>query len=572
MTRSSSSSSSASSSSLLSTILSSSSSSSSIPLAPSLTDSVPVAPSLDSSIPVPPPIGGDSSIPVPPPIGGDSSIPVSPPIGGDSSVPVPPPIGGDSSVPLPPTLSAPVVVVPMRVPTKPKQKPSKKMKQLHWKRIVLYTKEQESELPTMWRELKLPTLDFGEFESEFGVEEKKIVSSDSSGKGSDSKEQKGGFMTMKKVAIRVLDDKKSNAIAILMNALPKPPLTATKKALVSLDSGALSSEVLTRLTNVIPSNDDVDQIRSVAEVEGEAKLDMPEQFVLMLSTVPKLSQRITVWQFALKFDEQQTELASLLSHLLLACKALQTNEHFKQVIGLVLALGNYANATDVKKSQADGFEISYLTQLANTKNHTGTLTFLGYVAQLCKSQFPDCLTLKDEMNPVIVAASEGTLTDLKGRIHKLNSGYTSNRKMAESLYKSLAITDSNNNSNDVKDEFKTKMTTFFEAAEAKVKDLVTRLKEAEELYEKVNHYFGDGDKGKVMESSELMGVFKDFINGFHNSIPKDKKAAASGRKFDVGKKIVQGDGKMDAIIDAMKSGGGLAALKKKTGNIVLMKR
>jgi hypothetical protein len=141
----------------------------------------------------------------------------------------------------------------------------------------------------------------------------------------------------------------------MMSRFPKP-LDACKKAFAAMDQDQLKEENLTALMAQLPTTEDIDNIKALAEIDGVDKLDVPEQYVLsspvlsffdsvlslsslllsslpaylflwcrfylMLSTIPKLQLRLTCWIYVQKFPEQFTELDNLLQHNLEASKVL----------------------------------------------------------------------------------------------------------------------------------------------------------------------------------------------------------------------------------------------------------
>ena len=53
-----------------------------------------------------------------------------------------------------------------------------------------------------------------------------------------------------------------------------------------------------------------------------------------------------------------------------------------QVLGIILALGNYMNGGNRTRGQADGFNVDILPKIKDVKSKDNTLTLIYYVAKM----------------------------------------------------------------------------------------------------------------------------------------------------------------------------------------------
>ena len=66
---------------------------------------------------------------------------------------------------------------------------------------------------------------------------------------------------------------------------------------------------------------------------------------------------------------------------------LKTSEAISNILGLVLAFGNYMNGGNVARGQADGFELDILPKLKDVKCKDNSLNLLHYLVRTYIKQF-----------------------------------------------------------------------------------------------------------------------------------------------------------------------------------------
>jgi hypothetical protein len=172
-----------------------------------------------------------------------------------------------------------------------------------WCDDVVMCSDKEKE--TIWREIKIVEFDVKEFEEEFCMKE----SGGRGAKGPDAGAAEAeAAAPVRKGPARVLDGKRSNALGIMISKLPRPPLVAVRSALISMDSEVLKEDKITAILASVPTNDEIDAIKAMAEVEGEKNLDVPEQYVMppaaVCCCVPLCAaNECTVLYYAVTCDE-----------------------------------------------------------------------------------------------------------------------------------------------------------------------------------------------------------------------------------------------------------------------------
>uniref|UniRef100_A0A8C2TS92 Formin 2 n=1 Tax=Coturnix japonica TaxID=93934 RepID=A0A8C2TS92_COTJA len=346
-----------------------------VPLPPPLPPFPPPLSSLPGAVPPPPPpppppLPGAGVPPPPPPLPGVGIPPLPPPLPGVGVPPPPPPLPGwgvpqaasshlpGEVTPLPPPAqgSAYAAVpqvggfLPPPLPSglfamginqekgsrKHVIEPSRPMKPLYWTRIQLHSKR-DSSASLVWEKIEEPSIDYHEFEELFSktaVKERKKPISDTITK------------TKTKQVVKLLSNKRSQAVGILMSSLHLD-MRDIQHAVVNLDNSVVDLETLQALYENRAQSDELEKIekhsKASKEKENAKSLDKPEQFLYELSLIPNFSERKL-------------------------CETLKNGPGVMQVLGLVLAFGNYMNGGNRTRGQADGFGLDILPKLKDVKS------------------------------------------------------------------------------------------------------------------------------------------------------------------------------------------------------------
>ncbi|CAM4653620.1 unnamed protein product [Lepidochelys kempii] len=357
--------------------------------------------------PPPPPLPGVGMPPPPPPLPGVGMPPPPPPLPGvgmPPPAPPPPPPGAALSLPPPaqggflPTFGLPQVcgVLPPPLPVglfvlgmnqdkgsrKHAIEPSRPMKPLYWTRIQLHSKR-DSNASLVWEKIEEPSIDYHEFEELFSktaVKERKKPISDTITK------------TKAKQVVKLLSNKRSQAVGILMSSLHLD-MKDIQHAVVNLDNSVVDLETLQALYENRAQSDELEKIekhgKSSKERENAKSLDKPEQFLYELSLIPNFSERVFCILFQSTFSETICSIHRKLELLQKLCETLKSGSGVMQVLGLVLAFGNYMNGGNRTRGQADGFGLDILPKLKDVKSSDNSRSLLSYIVSYYLRNFDE---------------------------------------------------------------------------------------------------------------------------------------------------------------------------------------
>ncbi|XP_040823911.1 formin-2 isoform X1 [Ochotona curzoniae] len=366
----------------------------------------PPPPLSGAGLPPPPPhpVPG-AGIPPPPPLPGTGipPAPAPPPPGTGIPPPPPPPLLPGSGPSLTPqvgssTLPTPQVCgfLPPPLPTglfglgmnqdkgsrKQPIEPCRPMKPLYWTRIQLHSKR-DSSPSLIWEKIEEPSIDCHEFEELFSktaVKERKKPISDTISK------------TKAKQVVKLLSNKRSQAVGILMSSLHLD-MKDIQHAVVNLDNSVVDLETLQALYENRAQSDELEKIekhgRSSKDKENAKSLDKPEQFLYELSLIPNFSERVFCILFQSTFSESICTIRRKLELLQKLCETLKNGPGVMQVLGLVLAFGNYMNGGNKTRGQADGFGLDILPKLKDVKSSDNSRSLLSYIVSFYLRNFDE---------------------------------------------------------------------------------------------------------------------------------------------------------------------------------------
>nr|XP_043904411.1 formin isoform X3 [Solea senegalensis] len=331
-------------------------------LPPGVTEQPPAPTNKTHNLPPPPP--------PPPPLPCLSSPPnythtsnISPP----PPPPPPPPMPGLAPPPLPPPGGTFILDNP---PRKSAVEPTRPMKPLYWSRIQI----QDNNCNTMWNVLEEPKIiNTNAFEDLFA----KITTHTKRKPLSEAYEKKAKSRKI----IKLLDGKRSQAVGILISSLHLE-MKDIQQAVLSVDHSVVDLETIEALYENRAQPEELERIKKHYETSAEEEvklLDKPEQFLYELSQIPDFAGRAHCVIFKSSFTDMIVSVQSKLNTVSSVCKALLDSNDVREVMGLVLALGNHMNGGSRTRGQADGFGLEILPKLKDVKSRDNRISLVDFV-------------------------------------------------------------------------------------------------------------------------------------------------------------------------------------------------
>ncbi|XP_055988017.1 formin-2 [Sorex fumeus] len=537
-----------------------------------------------AGIPPPPPLPGAAGIPPPPPLPGAAGIPPPPPLPGVGippppplpgvGIPPPPPLPGVGIPPPPPlpgmgipaapipplppgpgipppppppllpgsgpsispqvgssTLSAPLVCgfLPPLLPTglfglgmsqdkasrKQPIEPCRPMKPLYWTRIQLHSKRDTS-TSLIWEKIEEPSIDCHEFEELFSktaVKERKKPISDTITK------------TKAKQVVKLLSNKRSQAVGILMSSLHLD-MKDIQHAVVNLDNSVVDLETLQALYENRAQSDELEKIekhgRSSKDKEHAKSLDKPEQFLYELSLIPNFSERVFCILFQSTFSENICSIRRKLELLQKLCETLKNGQGVMQVLGLVLAFGNYMNGGNKTRGQADGFGLDILPKLKDVKSSDNSRSLLSYIVSYYLRNFDEDAGKEQCVFPLpepqdLFQASQMKFEDFQKDLRKLKKDLKACEVEAGKVYQV--------SSQEYIQPFKENMEQFITQAKIDQETEENSLTETHKCFLETTAYFFMKPKlgEKEVSTNVFFSIWHEFSSDFKDFWKKENK-------------------------------------------------
>ncbi|CAB1340168.1 unnamed protein product [Coregonus sp. 'balchen'] len=359
----------------------------------------PPLPSMRTFIPSPPLPGFSGMPPPPPPLGlpplppplpgmGHGGPPLPPPLPAMMGPPPPPPLPGMGP---PPPPGGGDMIVAQSVQTQgrsfyaPSPKagrcPTLRMKKLNWQKLPSRV---VTDSHSMWTSVQADSLepDYSSIEELFC-----LPVTESKAKGSTP------AVKQEPKEISFIDAKKN----LNLNIFLKQFRCSHKDFVAMIQKGDRSKfdvEVLKQLQKLQPEKHEIENLKSY---QGEReKLAGVDQFYLQLLAVPCYALRIECMLLCEEISsvlQMMQPKAKLLDE---ACESLRVSTRLPSFCMLILDVGNFLNYGS-HTGNAEGFKISTLLKLTETKANKSRITLLHHILEEAEQNHDDLLNLPDDL-------------------------------------------------------------------------------------------------------------------------------------------------------------------------------
>lgn len=399
-------------------------------------------------------------------------------------------------------------------PAKAVIEPPKPMKPLYWTRIQLHAKKQSDSL--VWEKIDEPSVNFEEFVELFSksaVKEKKKPISDTISK------------SKAKQVVKLLSNKRSQAVGILMSSIHLD-MKDIQNAVLNMDNTVVDLETLQALYENRAQNDEMgsikNHIKSAKDKEDAKPLDKPEQFLFQLSQIPNFSERVFCILFQSTFHECITSILRKIEILQRVCKALQSGTCVLQVLGLVLAFGNFMNGGNRSRGQADGFTLDILPKLKDVKSSDNSQSLLSYIVAYYLRHFDEDAGRETCVYPLpepqdLFQASQMKFEDFQRDLRKLRKDLNACSAETEKVCKL--------SSEENLQPFKDKMDEFLSQAKTELETQEKQLADTQKIFLELSVSFSVKPKAgeKEVSPNTFFSVWHEFSTDFKDQWKKQNK-------------------------------------------------
>ncbi|XP_077077848.1 formin isoform X3 [Siphateles boraxobius] len=477
--------------------------------------------------PPPPPLPGTQAPPPPPPLPGAQAPPPPPPLPGAPpppppglpGAPPPPPIPGFGPPPPPGLIWSGFGPTVEKAPRKPAVEPACPMKPLYWNRIQI----QDNNNNTLWSSLEEPNIinakEFEDLFSKAALQAKKKPLSDTYEKKNKAKK-----------IIKLLDGKRSQTVGILISSLHLE-MKDIQHAVLTVDHSVVDLETIEALYENRAQTDELEKIRKHYETskEDEVKLlDKPEQFLYELSQIPDFAGRAHCIIFRTVFVDSMSSVHRKVETISTVCKVFLENDSVKDVIGVILAFGNYMNGGNRTRGQADGFGLEILPKLKDVKSRDNHISLVDYVVSYYLRNMDENAGTEKSVFPLpepqdLFHAAQVKFEDLAKDLRKLKKELTGCVKEVQEVCE--------NSSDEHLQPFKDKMESFISSAQSEYACEDDRLRAAQNSFQDMVSFFGLKPKSgeKEVSPNYVFMLWYEFCNDFKSIWNRENKRISNER-------------------------------------------
>ncbi|XP_065491809.1 inverted formin-2 isoform X5 [Caloenas nicobarica] len=272
-------------------------------------------------------------------------------------------------------------------------------------------------------------------------------------------------------------------------------------------------EVLKQLLKLLPEKHEIENLKAFKE--EKSKLANADQFYLLLLQIPSYQLRIE----CMLICEETTVVLDMIQPkaeaIRRACEDLLNSHRLPLFCQLILKVGNFLNYGS-HTGDADGFKISTLLKLTETKANQTRITLLHHILEEVENRHTDLLELPKDLEYVSKAA--GINLDI---IRTESS--TNLKKLLELQQKVLSSSDN------VKQQYEKPIQDSIDASRKLEEEFETIERKREEL---ANYLCEDPSKLSLEDIFSTMKTFRDlFIRALkENKDRKEQAAKAEKRK------------------------------------------
>ncbi|KAF9921658.1 hypothetical protein FBU30_008285 [Linnemannia zychae] len=447
----------------------------------------PSSPKAASSAPPPPKAGGPPPPPPPPP--------------GMGAPPPPPPPPGKGGPPPPPGAPMPGMNMNMK---KEGAIAAIKLKALQWDKINYMAVGN-----TVWgsggvdeNALQKALGDSGVF----GTMEQLFVA-----KTTEVKEPRASKRAQE---ISILDQRRAYQINIMLGGM-KHTYPEIRQAILRMDEDFMTLVQLSNFLKFVPDAEETGKLLEYKDAPEDVKLTLgrPEAFFVEMLKVERYQQRLEGLKLKVTFQGLLDGVNEAISSITEASKGLKNAKHFKELLNLILMLGNYMNGGG-HNGGAFGFKIASINKLVDTKaSNAPNMTLLHFLTNITENTLPHVLNYQQEVE-ACGAASRVSLPDLLTDFNHLK---TKIKEIKSELHTHYI----NGFKSCPEDRYYEVMQPFIAHAEQDFSKAEKAMAEMEELYKGVMKFYGEDPV--TMKPEEFFGIFKTFSASFEKAREDNKK-------------------------------------------------
>ncbi|KAF8115619.1 hypothetical protein N665_0025s0087 [Sinapis alba] len=300
------------------------------------------------------------------------------------------------------------------------------------------------------------------------------------------------------LTIKMLDPARSDNLEIMLWRV-KMPLPDMMAAVQAMDDTVLDIDLIENLIKFCPVKEEMDLLKNYTG--DKENLGKCEQYFLELMKVPRVESKLRVFSFKIQFSTQITEVRNFLEVVKFACQEVRTSKKLREVMKMILYLGNTLNQ-GTARGGAVGFKLDSLLILSDTRAADRKMTLMQYLCKVIDSKASDLLDFHKDLESLETAS--------KIQLKSLAEEMQAIRKGLEMLVQEL--TASQRDGPPVSEVFCKRLKDFMHIAETEVRAVASLYSQTGRDVDSLSLYFGEDPSRYPFE--QVTGTLAKFIKLF----------------------------------------------------------
>uniref|UniRef100_A0A915Q4P3 Formin-like protein n=1 Tax=Setaria digitata TaxID=48799 RepID=A0A915Q4P3_9BILA len=206
-------------------------------------------------------------------------------------------------------------------------------------------------------------------------------------------------------SISIIEPRRAQNCTIMLSKL-RLTNKQIKHAILSMDQyGELPRDMIEQMLKFMPTKEEIMKLREIVKKYKTASvLSAADRFFYEISTVPRHEQRLRCMNIISTFRERIDDVSNTIETVTNASTAVTGSKRLRQLLRMVLALGNFLNRGK-RNGNAYGFTLASLRLLNDVRNSLRSdRNLLHYIVEQTENKKSDVLRLKRDLEGVYQAA------------------------------------------------------------------------------------------------------------------------------------------------------------------------
>eukprot|EP01083_Nonionella_stella_P199558 731659_1 len=332
-----------------------------------------------------------------------------------------------------------------------------------------------------------------------------------------------------KKKVRLLERKRFDHMCIALSRL-KMDNEVLRDAILAVSEEQLNLDKIQRLIPIVPTTEEQQMLK---DYDNDPKhLEMAEKFVYTLRFIDNLPQRLMFWEFKIQFNVLCQHGQQRIDTLQTAHDIVHNSASFKLILQYVLVVGNFMNTGNRKTSGVNGFKLSSLLKLSDTKANDKKTSLLAFIVRSCHAKDAKALGFASEFTEHLPPAIRLDVGKIKSGIDQIGKQL---KRLEVMVTEEMVKHDEEEVDMVPDDMFDIVMSEFLNESQATFDKLQSDFDVMVNLLVALGQYLGEKDDTGLIYL-QILNEFGENVAIEVNKIEKKEENAARDKRMEVRRK------------------------------------